>query len=192
MEIDVICRSAWGAREPRSGLVPHNVAQLTLHHTAVVLVDNSDAPGRARAHQRFHLDSGFADLAYHFMVDLAGNVLEGRSTDYAGETFTEYDPAGHFLVCCEGNYDEQTPTAAQLDAVAMLFAWGAETFDADVGTLSGHRDHASTSCPGDNLYAGLADGTLTAAVERALAAGVVRHDLCGDAGREAVAAIEAA
>jgi hypothetical protein len=173
-------------------MIPHTIARLTLHHTAALLTDNADAPARARAHQRFHLDSGFADLAYHFMVDLEGNVLEGRSVDFAGETFTDYDPAGHFLVCCEGNYDTQEPTPQQLESVARLFAWASRTYDVDVSTLAGHRDHASTSCPGDHLYARLEDGTLAAAVTTVLALGVERNDLCGRVGADAIAAIESA
>jgi hypothetical protein len=188
----VICRSAWGAVDATPEVVRHRIEKLTLHHTAVLLDDNADAPSRARSHQRYHLDSGFSDLAYHFMVDLEGNVLEGRSLDHVGETFTEYDPTGHFLVCCEGNYDEQSPTQAQLESVVRLLAWAASEFDVDVSTLSGHRDLASTTCPGDNLYAVLADGSLTSAVHAARAAGVVRRDLCNAAGAARVAEIESA
>lgn len=187
--LEVVCREAWGSAEPAGTFTRHTIDRLTLHHTAVRLDSNADAPARARAHQAFHQDSGFVDLAYHFVVDLEGNVLEGRPVEYVGDTFTEYDPTGHMLVCCEGDYNEQHPTTAQLSAVADLFAWGCVTFHVEPATLAGHRDHAASTCPGDNLYAPLADGSLRTAIETAIARGVERHDICGPAAEQRVDAI---
>lgn len=190
VELDVICRSAWGARAPVGDMASHRIERLTLHHTGTLLERNADAPAHARAHQRYHQESGFADLAYHFMVDLEGTVLEGRSLDHPGDTFTSYDPTGHLLVCCEGDYNRQLPTAAQLSSVTRLFAWGAVAFDVDPSTLSGHRDHAATSCPGDNLYSLVSDGSLGSRVRAATRTRIVRIDLCDDEGEAAVRAIE--
>jgi hypothetical protein len=189
-DLVVICRSAWGAVDPVAEMQPHRIERLTLHHTAVELADNTDAPARTRQHQRFHQDSGFSDLAYHFMVDLEGNVLEGRSTEFAGETFTEYDPTGHLLVCCEGNFDLQSPTEAQIDAVALVFAWGCLEFGVDPGTLAGHRAYASTTCPGDDLEAHLEDGSLAEMITEKTTAGVVFNLVCGQAAVQRVAEIE--
>ncbi len=188
--VEVICRDAWGAEEPRSSMSPHVIERLTLHHTAALLGDNRDAPARARKHQRFHLDSGFTDIAYHFIVDLHGNVLEGRPIEYAGETFTDYDPAGHFLVCCEGDFNVQRPTEAQLLSVARLFAWGCATFDVSPSTLNGHRDLASTSCPGDELYTAISDGSLRRSISDVVSTGVALSELCGSAGERRVHMIE--
>jgi hypothetical protein len=60
----------------------------------------------------------------------------------------------------EGAYDTQTPTPTQLESLAQMVAWAATTFDVSVDTISGHRDHAATACPGDNLYAKVVDGTI--------------------------------
>ncbi|MDT5172333.1 MAG: hypothetical protein QOD02_5714, partial [Mycobacterium sp.] len=39
---------------------------MTLHHEAVVLGDNRNAPGRLRQDQRYHQDKlGWIDIAYH-------------------------------------------------------------------------------------------------------------------------------
>lgn len=187
----VICRDAWGAQPAVGPMSEHSVDRLTLHHTAAPLDDDADAPARARAHQAYHQGEGFADLAYHFLVDLEGNILEGRSLDFAGETFTEYDPAGHFLVCCEGDYDTQDPSDLQLASVADLFAWGAQTFSVEPGMLAGHRDYAATSCPGDRLYGHLTDGSLAAMISERLASVMVRSDVCGTEGASRIEAIEA-
>jgi hypothetical protein len=157
-----------------------------------VLDDNTNAPARARQHQQFHQERGWADLAYHFLVDGEGNVYQGRPVEAIGDTGTEYDPAGHFLVCCEGNFNEQQITAAQLEALVDMLAWAADEFAVSPETISGHRDWAQTSCPGDDLYEQLEAGVVERAVgERLDAGGVNLAVICGDEGRARVADIEA-
>jgi hypothetical protein len=185
---EVICREAWGADPPGDGAVGHVPDRLSLHHTAVTLESAADAPTRAREHQAYHLSQGWPDLAYHFLVDSAGNVYRGRPVEYRGDTSTDYDPTGHLLVCCEGNYEVQLPTAALLEAVADVFAWGAATFGIRSDTLAGHRDLAATACPGDNLQARIAD-LRTMIDDRLAGGGVVLESLCGLEGAAAVAAI---
>jgi hypothetical protein len=163
--IQVIERAAWGAVLPAGRYQSHTIDRLTVHHTATVLEDNRDAPAHIRGHQRFHQqDRGWPDLAYHFVVDRAGNIYEGRPLTARGDTATGYDPTGHFLPVLEGDYDRQDPTGPQIDALVDLFAWAAAEFGADPATLAGHRDYAATSCPGEAVYQLIADGSLLEAV----------------------------
>ena len=74
--IEVICRAAWGAVPATADFTEHSIDQITVHHTAVVLEDNTLAPARLRQHQQFHQSRGWPDLAYHFMIDADGNVLD--------------------------------------------------------------------------------------------------------------------
>ncbi|MDH3607325.1 MAG: peptidoglycan recognition protein family protein [Acidimicrobiia bacterium] len=166
---------------------------MTVHHTAAVLDSNRKAPARARAHQRYHMDDrGWIDLAYHFLVDANGHVLEGRPLGAVGDTGTNYDPTGHFLVCAEGDFNQQAIPAAQVAAIADVLAWGAVTFGVPASTIRGHRDWASTSCPGDGFYPLIKEGSLQAAVETRMAAGAPSLSvLCGDAAISRVADIEA-
>jgi hypothetical protein len=153
----LLCRDAWGARPARSGGRPHTITRMTLHHEAVVLGDNRNAPGRLRQDQHYHQDQlGWIDIAYHVGVDRNGNIYELRSTEIAGDTATDYDTTGHFLVLCEGDFDQEVVSEAQLHAAAVAFAWAAQNFRIATDTLAGHRDLAQTSCPGANLYAHLA------------------------------------
>lgn len=188
--VEVICRDALGLVPATSGGSAHTPRRLTLHHTQVELGSNRKAPGRLRSHQRYHQEQGWVDIAYHFGVDLEGNLYELRDPAIAGETFTEYDPAGHFLVVCEGHYDLEVPSDAMLQATAEILAYGVRTFGIPADSLTGHRDHAAgVTCPGEHLYARL--GALRQ--ETARLAGQTREhsELCGDAGRDRVAAIEA-
>ena len=98
------------------------------------------------------MSHGWPDLAYHFMVDRNGNIYEGRPIEAIGDTFTEYDPTGHLLACFEGHFDRQEPTKAQLSGMARLIAWAMQTYAVPASKVSGHRDWASTTCPGDNMY----------------------------------------
>jgi hypothetical protein len=149
------------------------VNRLTVHHQGAVFRDPAQAPARLRSMQAYHQgrEKRFVDIAYHLVIDPAGRVYEGRPTWAAGETRTDYDPAGHLLVCLLGDFERQRPGEAQLEALVDVLAWGAARFDADPGTIAGHRDHARTSCPGRHLHALIADGTVARRVAERLAAG---------------------
>lgn len=189
----LLCRDAWGARPARSGGKPHSITRMTLHHEAVVLGDNRNAPSHFRQDQRYHQDQlGWVDIAYHVGVDRNGNVYELRSPKIAGDTATTYDTTGHFLVLCEGDFDKEAVSEAQLDGAALAFAWAAQTFGIATSTLAGHRDLAQTSCPGANLYARVSSGDLKRRIDEQLAGGTVDLRLfCGPDATARVAAIEA-
>lgn len=170
-----LCRDGWGAQPARPGGVPHTPARMTIHHTAVVLGDNRNIFERLRQHQRYHQDQlGWSDIAYHLGVDRHGNIYQMRDPQIKGDTQTNYDPAGHFLVVVEGDFDQETVTAAQLDSAARAFAWSAATFGISPETLAGHRDVAhGTACPGANLYTHVVSGELNRRIENHLATGPV-------------------
>ncbi|MEO3761599.1 peptidoglycan recognition family protein [Mycobacterium sp. B14F4] len=190
----VLCRDAWGANPPYAGGIPHDPVRMTIHHTAVHLGDNSNSPARLRQHQHYHQDTqGWIDIAYHLSVDRDGNIYELRRPELVGDTATNYDPTGHFLVVCEGNFDDEDVTEQQLNGAAIAFAWAAQLFDIPTDTLAGHRDVSpDTSCPGANLYAHLASDDLKNRVDDLLAAGPVDlHTICGPEASTIVADIEA-
>lgn len=171
----------------------HQIQRLTVHHTASPISQVADAPGQIRAHQKYHQQNkGWPDLAYHFIIDPAGNIYEGRDPAFRGDTATDYDPTGHFLVCLEGDYEQAAVNDAQIQSLARVLAWGAATFEVPVSTLAGHRDFASTQCPGDAVYALLADGSLADDIEAVLADGKPElRSVCGSDGDKLVDEIEA-
>nr|CRL69980.1 N-acetylmuramoyl-L-alanine amidase [Mycolicibacterium komanii] len=167
---------------------------MTVHHTAVTLGDNSNAPSRLRQHQRYHQDThGWIDIAYHVSVDRNGNLYQLRDPEIVGDTATSYDPTGHFLVVCEGNFDEEEVTQAQLDGAALAFAWAASRWGIPTETLHGHRDESGdTACPGASLYQYVTSDDLRGRVDALLANGPVELvTLCGPEAQQRVAEIEA-
>lgn len=187
-----ICRAAWGARSPTGSFRRHRIRRLTVHHSAVALLDNRKAPARFRSHQAAHQAKGWPDIAYHILIDRHGNVYRGRPISAVGDTATEYDPTGHLLVMCEGNFDEQAPSKAQVAALVDVLAWACTRYDVRPRTIRGHRDWAQTACPGKRLHRLIADGTIRRRVRARLdAGGVALERLCGDEGGTRVGAIEA-
>ena len=169
--VDVVQREAWGAVPPTGSFSDHVIERVTIHHAGDL--DGAVGPAQFRGWQEWHLHLGWPDLAYHFIVGRDGLVYEGRPYSARGDTATEYDPAGHLLIVVEGDFNDATPTAGQLEAVAQLVAWASSRFDLPVDGLTGHRDHAATTCPGDHLYAAIHDGSITARADELIAAGGV-------------------
>ena len=169
-------RGAWGARDTIGDLlVPHSgpMKYLTVHHAG----GNKDAQGvdRYQIWQNYHMDSkGWGDIAYHYIIHRDGTVYEARDTKYRGDTATSYNTDRHFLVVVEGSFNDHHPTTAQLDRLPVVLAWAAQAFGTTTNFVGGHRDYAPTSCPGDNLYPLIADGTLKGQVDAILADGGVR------------------
>jgi hypothetical protein len=154
--------------------------------------DNAEAPRRLRSYQGYHQENGWPDVAYHYLIDAHGHVYEGRPVSARGDTFTDYDPTGHFLVCCDGHFDQQGVPAAQLASLTNVLAWASGHFGVGSDTIRGHRDYAATSCPGSQLAGLVADRTLQSMVEQRMAAGgVLLTLLCGQGGFDRVAEIEA-
>jgi hypothetical protein len=190
----VLCRNAWGAAPARPGGTIHTLTSMTVHHTEVMLGDNASAPARLRQHQRYHQDAqGWIDIAYHLSVDRNGNIYQLRNPGMVGDTATSYDPTGHFLVVCEGDFDKEEVTEAQLNGAAVAFAWSAQQYGIPTDTLAGHRDlSADTTCPGTDLYAHVTSGDLKDRVDRILAAGPVDLPIvCGPEADAMVAEIQA-
>ena len=93
---------------------------------------------------------------------------------------------------CEGDFDQEVVSEAQLHGAALAFAWATQTFQIATDTLAGHRDLAQTACPGANLYAHISSGDLKRRVEDLLVAGRIDlQRICGPDATAKVAAIEA-
>ena len=147
--------------------------RLTVHHSG----DSSSATGppRFRIWQNYHMDvRAWGDVAYHYMIEPSGGVYTARSTAFRGDTGTNYDPDRHFLVVLEGNFQTVNPTEHQLDRLPVVLAWASQHFGISPTTIAGHRDYASTACPGSKLYPLIRDGDLKAQVDEIIGAGGVQ------------------
>jgi hypothetical protein len=143
----------------------HQLTRLTIHHTATTQSPDRALADKMRALQKFSqedspLASGrmkpaWADIQYHLYVDVHGEVAQGRDLNYAGDSNTSYDPAGHLLVVVEGNFEKEAITPNQMKTLELLVPALAKRYSIPADSLGGHKDFAQTSCPGAGLYAEL-------------------------------------
>ncbi|WP_435107780.1 peptidoglycan recognition protein family protein [Nocardiopsis synnemataformans] len=150
----------WGSSpatraNPRSGLVIHYDSA----DQGLARKDHAACLKYWRDTRSFHTgpSRGWADIAYSFMGCAHGYVLEGRGL-YKTQAAQPGGNTSHYSVTlATGPTDVITPE--QINAVRALRQWLMEPDTSIAGTVLGHRDFISTSCPGDRAYALVEDGT---------------------------------
>lgn len=155
-------RGEWGALPPTNPLEPDlHPWRVTLHHTdGRYTTDLAQSLREARFIQDFHQNGRkWSDIAYHYLVDPSGNIIEGRPLGTLG-AHTLHNNDGNVGIVLLGNYHEpkyDRTTPAQLAAVAELGRFLVRRFGLDPESLKGHRDYKLTDCPGDLAYPKLAE-----------------------------------
>ncbi|MFB4317540.1 peptidoglycan recognition family protein [Actinomadura sp. 21ATH] len=144
--------SGGGYADPRSGLVIHydgaNQGLAGKSHSACVSYWKST--------RQFHMNTrGWSDIGYSFSACVHGYVMEGRGLNRQQAA----QPGGNstWYSCTLMSGPDESPTDAQIQAVRELRAWLMGKGVA--GSVRGHRDFISTSCPGDRLYRLVKNGT---------------------------------
>lgn len=158
----IISRTEWGARPPTHdySLHPYYI-KLTLHHAAGFSADNIDeGKEQLRAIQDLHqVVRGWSDIGYHFVVDKAGNIYQGRPETVIGAHVLDNN-TGNIGVCVLGCYHPPELycgdwlTDATTNSLVALYAWISGEYNYDPNVLKGHREYPynDTSCPGNNVY----------------------------------------
>jgi hypothetical protein len=177
-------RSEWHAVPPHEAYTPHTPYRITLHHSDTrQSTDLAQTLQEVRFIQDFHMNGrGWNDIGYHFLIDAAGHVIEGRPEGVVG-AHVENQNTGNIGIVMLGTYHppkNDPVTKAQLDAFEAVASYIVAKYGVNPDTLKGHRDYKSTDCPGDELYAMLPElkARLKAAAPKvAKAAAKVRKDL---------------
>ena len=157
----ILSRAAWGAKAPSKPMIAHKPAFITVHHSAVPQ-RKGDLARKMKNLQRFsqkreRLASGkmkvaWADVPYHFVINAAGRIAEGRDINFAGDTNTNYNPKHHIQVVLEGNFMKEKVTPAQLQSLEDLLVSLAKKWKIPASKIDAHKHYASTLCPGTNLF----------------------------------------
>ena len=160
-ELAVTRRAQWGWVPITQRSAEHTVTRITIHHGGVDFPDDRNVVEYLRALQSWgRSDKTWIDIPYHFMIDRQGRIYETRPINFPGDTNTSYDPAGHALISVMGNYENQVLSQAQMDALNAITAFLARKYDVTMERILGHKDYADTSCPGEDIYRYLLDGTI--------------------------------
>lgn len=156
----LIRRASWGARyADGSGDRALPATEAWLHHTVTIApdllppFDDDDAAIRLLeliGQQRFG-----QGMSYTRLFTPVGRVYEGHSVHRIGAHTGGHNTKGigYSLV---GNYDEDEPSEAMLEAVAQQIVADHRAGYLAVPRLNGgHRDTKSTGCPGRYAYAAI-------------------------------------
>ena len=165
----IYTRAQWGADESIRGAPQYGeVNGAFVHHTVTANDYSASAvPGIIRGIYAYHVNSrGWKDIGYNFLVDRFGRIWEGRygGVDRAvlgAHTMGYNDDA--FAMSAIGTYTTAVPGPDILSAYQRLFAWKFSIHGVDPRqpvnydgeswpAIAGHRDAASTECPGLQLY----------------------------------------
>ncbi len=153
-EITIVPRNTWDAVSPKpyKTQIPERI---TIHHEGEYFSPDSNAAKFIKKVQVWGMSKArnWSDIPYHFLIGLDGTIYEGRNVFTAGETATEYDPTGHLLISCIGNFEEQEVPKAQLNSLINLIAYCCKKYQISPDSIASHRDYSKiTVCPGKNLY----------------------------------------
>lgn len=166
----IVPRTSWNAAAPKP-FRQHTPVKITIHHEGTAFDSSKDAAKHIKNVQTWGMgkDRNWADIPYHFLIAPDGTIYEGRDVYTVGETATEYDPAGHLLISCLGNFEEQEVPAKQLEALSRLIAYCVKKYNIPAETIASHKDHSTkTDCPGKNLYQYLQNGYIKTRVKELL------------------------
>lgn len=124
---------------------------LIVHHSSFY---EADVRATLLEVQRLHReDRHWADIGYHFLIDIDGTIYEGRDLGARG-VHTMGHNTGSAGLCLLGDYRFALPPQAQLEATEALGRW--LVAELAVTHLAGHSQfNPSTLCPGAALLDGL-------------------------------------
>ncbi len=149
-------RSNWATRPPIANRInPMNgVSRITCHHEGWTPVWFNDALSvrerleTIRASHIQRLQAG--DIGYHFIIDRAGRLWEGRSLIYQG-AHVRAQNENNIGVMMLGNFDRQAPTNAQLATLERTLAHLRRQYRVPTSRVYTHQELNPTACPGQNL-----------------------------------------
>lgn len=151
----ILPRSAWSTGRPVPARMNRltRVYRITVHHAGMTFsssVERLTASLIDRIRQFHQNQRGWGDIGYHYIIDRAGRIWEGRPTAYQG-AHVKYNNVGNIGVMCLGNFDEQSPTAAQLDALNQHVLRLMSLYRVPTYRVFTHQELMPTRCPGVSL-----------------------------------------
>ncbi len=154
--VPLVRRQEWTAESPRAWLLREGGVfdRVTVHHQGgrpSVTRDRNAVAAEIDAIYGGHHRLGYGDIAYHFVVDYAGRVWEGRSLSYEG-AHVSHQNARNLGVLMLGNFEQQTPSPEAVETTKVIVSLLRDRFGIKRHRVYGHRDLGSSVCPGKNLY----------------------------------------
>lgn len=130
------------------------VNRITVHHegnTPVWFTDERSTRDRIEQDRMVHTrDRKWADIGYHYVIDRAGRIIEGRSVAYQGAHVSGQNEhnVGVMLL---GNFEQQSPSQQQLLSLQTTLRFLMAKYRVPTSRVYTHRELGPTVCPGRNL-----------------------------------------
>ncbi len=129
--------------------------RITVHHSATAVRQDSWAATCAaiRAIQTYHVvKKGWADIAYHFVIDRAGRIWEGRPLAYQGaHAGSTHLNRGNVGIVVLGNFERRKPTPGEEAGLSWLVDQLSRRYSISADQIFCHSDLKATRCPGQHL-----------------------------------------
>lgn len=156
-----LARTPQGEQQWSGGAHPRAWRYIVIHHSA-------SESGSAALFHRQHLDRGWDELGYHFVIDNGNGGPDGRvevgprwrkqkhGAHCGGTPGNEYNEVG-IGICLVGNFQDRMPSDRQLRSLNELVAYLVATYNIPPDRVIAHRDApgAATECCGRTFYANL-------------------------------------
>ena len=101
--------------------------------------------------RKWHLQRGFNDIGYHYVIHLDGKISVGRPIEKVG-AHCAYENIGSIGICYVGGMakdmrkPKDTRTQAQKDSLIKLMHELIYKYNKDM-TIHGHNEYANKACP---------------------------------------------
>ena len=105
--------------------------------------------------RKWHLQRGFNDIGYHYVIHLDGKISVGRPIEKVG-AHCAYENRGSIGICYVGGMTKDmkkpkdTRTQAQKDSLIKLMHELIYKHNKDM-TIHGHNEYANKACPSFNV-----------------------------------------
>jgi hypothetical protein len=172
----IIPRARWGANENyrHQGQDPsapigwppsyRDIERVVVHHTDTELGWENPAEVVRQIYYYHAVILDWTDIGYNFLIDVYGNVYEGRygGPGVVGGHAFEYS-RGSLGIAIIGNFNDASPPQATQESLVRLIRTRAPNVDSavaadwldwgDVPNICGHGDVIATDCPGTDVQA---------------------------------------
>jgi hypothetical protein len=132
-----------------------DVDRVVVHYTADRRA-MADTAQYLRNMQKSYVDRRGYSLGYSVAVDQSGVSWEIRGTDHMPAANVGWNDRTWVILAFVDWQDACNP--AMVDTIRQLVGWAREQVGRDIPVV-GHRDIASTRCPGDGIYNQIKNGT---------------------------------
>jgi len=153
---NIIKRSSWAKLRTRTSNIDSmdGINRITIHHEGWKVVNFTDTRTtveRLQHIQKFHVkERGWADVGYHYIIDRAGRIWEGRPIKYQGAHVANLNEHNVGIMLL-GNFQKQLPTNVQLAAAQLMVSDVMSKYNVPVHRVYTHQELKPTQCPGRNL-----------------------------------------